>query len=68
MTAALSQRQFKELFSAIEQCGYPFPPLLMISPFPRVRVLAEAERRPALYSLLQHLIQLQIRFFIAFLP
>jgi hypothetical protein len=53
MTAALSQRQCKELFSAIEQW---------------FRVLAGAKRRAALYSLSQHSTQVQIRFFIAFLP
>jgi hypothetical protein len=50
-TASLDQN-FKEELSAIEQW---------------FRVLSEAERTAALYSLLQHSTQVQIRFFITVL-
>src|ERR1700722_10015736 len=73
MAAASLDVNFKEELSAIEQCE-PQSPLVstalsvaqpvMKSGF---KVLSEAERTAALYSLLQHSTQVQIRFFITVL-
>ena len=69
MAAASLDVNFKEELSAIEQCElclfrFGFVYLLSISGF---KVLSEAERTAALYSLLQHSTQVQIRFFITVL-
>lgn len=69
MAAASLDVNFKEELSAIEQCRYilsrqPFP---SYSSFIGFKVLSEAERTAALYSLLQHSTQVQIRFFITVL-
>ena len=76
MAAASTDVNFKEELSAIEQCELiPDPPLIffyvaMLTEAVRVtgfKVLSEAERTAALYSLLQHSTQVQIRFFITVL-
>lgn len=71
MAAASLDVNFKEELSAIEQCmsfelslqclGFSY------CLFPGFKVLSEAERTAALYSLLQHSTQVQIRFFITVL-
>jgi len=71
MAAASLDVNFKEELSAIEQCKATLPSHL--NPHPHVilltgfKVLSEAERTAALYSLLQHSTQVQIRFFITVL-
>ncbi|KAH9018045.1 hypothetical protein EDB84DRAFT_1566597 [Lactarius hengduanensis] len=59
---------FKEELSSIEQCMFHTPSFhlgdLIRSHPPGFKVLSEAERPAALYSLLQHSTQVQIRFFI----
>lgn len=77
MAAASLDVNFKEELSAIEQCMSIFSwpmlrPLLNNDTVPHAfiigfRVLSEAERTAALYSLLQHSTQVQIRFFITVL-
>ena len=68
MAAASLDVNFKEELSAIEQCVFSFSELKVdtydVTGF---RVLSEAERTAALYSLLQHSTQVQIRFFITVL-
>ncbi|KAG6902540.1 hypothetical protein C0995_015358 [Termitomyces sp. Mi166 len=69
MAAASLDVNFKEELSAIEQCKALdtftiATSLTMLSGF---KVLSEAERTAALYSLLQHSTQVQIRFFITVL-
>ena len=71
MAAASLDVNFKEELSAIEQCkaNPSFSPLLLIPMLipTGFKVLSEAERTAALYSLLQHSTQVQIRFFITVL-
>jgi hypothetical protein len=71
MAAASLDVNFKEELSAIEQCKYLFKPctlrFIQHSFHQGFRVLSEAERTAALYSLLQHSTQVQIRFFITVL-
>ncbi|KAF9483443.1 hypothetical protein BDN70DRAFT_959669 [Pholiota conissans] len=61
MAAASLDINFKEELSAIEQCKFKLPQNTWF------KVLSEAERTAALYSLLQHSTQVQIRFFITVL-
>lgn len=69
MAAASLDVNFKEELSAIEQCMLSFvrprahAHILCLG----FKVLSEAERTAALYSLLQHSTQVQIRFFITVL-
>lgn len=69
MAAASLDVNFKEELGAIEQCMlfayYAF--FLILTIRLGFRVLSEAERTAALYSLLQHSTQVQIRFFITVL-
>lgn len=69
MAAASLDANFKEELSAIEQCMQShvlqFRRAYLISS--GFRVLSEAERTAALYSLLQHSTQMQIRFFVTVL-
>lgn len=71
MAAASLDVNFKEELSAIEQCL--LIPSLVLPNHPLTtsstgfKVLSEAERTAALYSLLQHSTQVQIRFFITVL-
>jgi hypothetical protein len=71
MAAASLDVNFKEELSAIEQCKYFHDHLyhccLISRSFLGFKVLSEAERTAALYSLLQHSTQVQIRFFITVL-
>ena len=68
MAAASLDVNFKEELSAIEQCALPFGFLVSyLMTFVGFKVLSEAERTAALYSLLQHSTQVQIRFFITVL-
>src|SRR6266478_6461602 len=73
MALASLDVNFKEELSAIEQCNSTFPlyfPLSTIHSFAipaGFKVLSEAERTAALYSLLQNSTQVQIRFFITVL-
>ena len=68
MAAASLDVNFKEELSAIEQCMYCLPSLLhILTAWIGFKVLSEAERTAALYSLLQHSTQVQIRFFITVL-
>src|SRR6266403_4944934 len=73
MALASLDVNFKEELSAIEQCNSTFPlyfPLSTIHSFAipaGFKVLSEAERTAALYSLLQHSTRVQIRFFITVL-
>ena len=70
MALASLDVNFKEELSAIEQCNLTFPPHLLLSTvnsFAGFKVLSEAERTAALYSLLQNSTQVQIRFFITVL-
>ena len=69
MAAASLDVNFKEELSAIEQCLYILlPPLRPRShTLSGFKVLSEAERTAALYSLLQQSTQVQIRFFITVL-
>jgi SAM domain (Sterile alpha motif) len=72
MAAASLDVNFKEELSAIEQCKFILSSSPVIQPlitcdFPGFKVLSEAERTAALYSLLQHSTQVQIRFFITVL-
>ncbi|KAF7799430.1 hypothetical protein EIP86_010665 [Pleurotus ostreatoroseus] len=71
MAAASLDVNFKEELSAIEQCLSRFPDALLPTysqiPSAGFKVLSEAERTAALYSLLQHSTQVQIRFFITVL-
>ena len=68
MAKASLDANFKEELSAIEQCK-PFESqnLDVSNSFTGFKVLSEAERTAALYSLLQHSTQVQIRFFITVL-
>ena len=69
MAAASLDVNFKEELTAIEQCAtyvlYDYS--LSYSSEIGFKVLSEAERTAALYSLLQHSTQVQIRFFITVL-
>jgi len=71
MAAASLDVNFKEELSAIEQCEqgclFSFTSYLTIGLSIGFKVLSEAERTAALYSLLQHSTQVQIRFFITVL-
>ena len=74
MAAASTDVNFKEELSAIEQCKFTVDflfllcvPLLSRCVATGFKVLSEAERTAALYSLLQHSTQVQIRFFITVL-
>lgn len=72
MAAASLDANFKEELSAIEQCerySSCFAPLNRLTHhlLAGFRVLSEAERTAALYSLIQHSTQVQIRFFITVL-
>src|SRR5260221_12212356 len=71
MAAASLDVNFKEELSAIEQCKATLLSHLSLHPHviisTGVKVLSEAERTAALYSLLQHSTQVQIRFFITVL-
>ena len=68
MAAASLDVNFKEELSAIEQCKSPSESFTLASiVISGVKVLSEAERTAALYSLLQHSTQVQIRFFITVL-
>ena len=69
MAAASLDVNFKEELGAIEQCTSAELPLRLglTLLFPGFRVLSEAERTAALYSLLQQSTQVQIRFFITVL-
>ena len=71
MAAASLDVNFKEELSAIEQCKATLPAHLSLHPHAIIstgfKVLSEAERTAALYSLLQHSTQVQIRFFITVL-
>jgi hypothetical protein len=73
MAAASLDVNFKEELTAIEQCAtyvlyYTFFSFCLFF-FCEIgfKVLSEAERTAALYSLLQHSTQVQIRFFITVL-
>jgi len=73
MAVASLDVNFKEELSAIEQCNLTLPlhlPLSTVNFFAipaGFKVLSEAERTAALYSLLQNSTQVQIRFFITVL-
>ena len=71
MAAASLDINFKEELSAIEQCKCPLKSLTLCfishAFYQGFKVLSEAERTAALYSLLQHSTQVQIRFFITVL-
>jgi hypothetical protein len=73
MALASLDVNFKEELSAIEQCNLTFPLHLLLSTVNSIamstgfKVLSEAERTAALYSLLQNSTQVQIRFFITVL-
>ena len=76
MAAASLDVNFKEELSAIEQCRFSSVVLparsrvhrgSSVIPYLGFKVLSEAERTAALYSLLQHSTQVQIRFFITVL-
>jgi hypothetical protein len=70
MAAASLDVNFKEELSAIEQCKRKAPmssPAGELTSATGFKVLSEAERTAALYSLLQHSTQVQIRFFITVL-
>jgi len=70
MAAASLDVNFKEELSAIEQCEKTRPLFIFLFAYFCVvgfKVLSEAERTAALYSLLQHSTQVQIRFFITVL-
>jgi len=69
MAAASLDVNFKEELSAIEQCKITSWHLMGLCSFVETgfKVLSEAERTAALYSLLQHSTQVQIRFFITVL-
>jgi hypothetical protein len=70
MALASLDVNFKEELSAIEQCNLIFPlhlPLSTVNSSAGFKVLSEAERTAALYSLLQNSTQVQIRFFITVL-
>lgn len=69
MAAASLDVNFKEELSAIEQCMLSFVQFRACahSLCAGFKVLSEAERTAALYSLLQHSTQVQIRFFITVL-
>src|SRR5882757_9698543 len=73
MALASLDVNFKEELSAIEQCNLTFPLHLSLSTVNSFaistgfKVLSEAERTAALYSLLQNSTQVQIRFFITVL-
>jgi hypothetical protein len=68
MAAASLDVNFKEELSAIEQCLYfPSSAVSLFDHTPGFKVLSEAERTAALYSLLQQSTQVQIRFFITVL-
>ena len=70
MAAASLDVNFKEELTAIEQCAtYVLYDYSLFSFFCEIgfKVLSEAERTAALYSLLQHSTQVQIRFFITVL-
>jgi hypothetical protein len=71
MAAASLDVNFKEELTAIEQCAtYVLNDILFSFYFfceIGFKVLSEAERTAALYSLLQHSTQVQIRFFITVL-
>jgi hypothetical protein len=73
MALASLDVNFKEELSAIEQCNLTFPLHLQLSTVNSsatptgFKVLSEAERTAALYSLLQNSTQVQIRFFITVL-
>ena len=75
MAAASLDVNFKEELSAIEQCESLILIISILPPSrshdlifpPGFKVLSEAERTAALYSLLQHSTQVQIRFFITVL-
>jgi len=70
MAAASLDVNFKEELSAIEQCKLSLTRHHILDPHPIAsgfKVLSEAERTAALYSLLQHSTQVQIRFFITVL-
>lgn len=73
MALASLDVNFKEELSAIEQCNLTFPLFLLlwivnsIAISTGFKVLSEAERTAALYSLLQNSTQVQIRFFITVL-
>jgi len=71
MAAASLDVNFKEELSAIEQCKHLRPitvdAYLTCTCSEGFKVLSEAERTAALYSLLQQSTQVQIRFFITVL-
>ena len=72
MAVASLDVNFKEELSAIEQCNltlfvFPYLPLISLRCPTGFKVLSEAERTAALYSLLQNSTQVQIRFFITVL-
>jgi hypothetical protein len=70
MAAASLDVNFKEELSAIEQCkscSSTFSIHYLNTCISGFKVLSEAERTAALYSLLQHSTQVQIRFFITVL-
>lgn len=68
MAAASLDVNFKEELSAIEQCKIlSRTGSINVDLLPGFKVLSEAERTAALYSLLQHSTQVQIRFFITVL-
>lgn len=71
MAAASLDVNFKEELTAIEQCAtyVLYDILFSFCLFYKIgfKVLSEAERTAALYSLLQHSTQVQIRFFITVL-
>jgi hypothetical protein len=68
MAAASLDVNFKEELSAIEQCIIlSRTGSINVDLLPGFKVLSEAERTAALYSLLQHSTQVQIRFFITVL-
>lgn len=73
MAAASLDVNFKEELTAIEQCAtyvlYDYSLFSFYLFFCEIgfKVLSEAERTAALYSLLQHSTQVQIRFFITVL-
>ena len=68
MAKASLDANFKEELSAIEQCKSISLDSNNLSNFVAgFKVLSEAERTAALYSLLQHSTQVQIRFFITVL-
>ena len=72
MAVASLDVNFKEELSAIEQCNltlliFRYLPLISLRCPTGFKVLSEAERTAALYSLLQNSTQVQIRFFITVL-